>query len=383
MKSRRIVSTALMIFLVICIHSCRDKESDNARLVTIDVAALFDERVEAPLSAIGDLFKVVPLETNEESIISGNPSRVIFANGNYYVDSKKLIYRFSENGEFLNPIGKVGRGPGEYSSLGSYDVSDCGSFVAVLSSRRALLYNIEGDFIRSFPVDNKAREIAITSDAVVTHSDHDHEAAEHSFCIYTLEGTPLKCFPAFEKFIEPERMVQVLQNSAFFFKYANNLYVKEYVGDTIYMFSGIKLEPRLVLSTTTYRLTPEKRSVINGFTEVLSTSWMFETGNYLLARFSLHKTGLLILHNNLTSEIIALNPTGGISDNLVSNTNIFNFYQSEADSCVMFMISAPDYLSYPGREGMATGTNDSIPSRIDESSNPVIVKFRLKDKIVL
>ena len=139
MKSRRIVSTALMILLAICIYSCRDKESDNARLVTIDVAALFDERVEAPLSAIGDLFKVVPLETNEESIISGNPSRVIFANGNYYVDSKKLIYRFSENGEFLNTIGNVGRGPGEYSSLGSYDVSDCGSFVAVLSSRRALL----------------------------------------------------------------------------------------------------------------------------------------------------------------------------------------------------------------------------------------------------
>jgi len=372
-----------MILLVICIYSCRDKESDNARLVTIDVAALFEERVEAPLSAIGDLFKVVPLETNEKSIISGNPGRVIFANGNYYVDSKKLIYRFSENGEFLNTIGNVGRGPGEYSSLGSYDVSDCGSFVAVLSSRRALLYNIEGDFIRSFPVDNKAREIAVTSDAVVTHSDHDHEASEHSFCIYTLEGTPLKCFSAFEKFIEPERMVQVLQNSAFFFKYANNLYVKEYVGDTIYMFSGIKLEPRLVHSTTTYRLTPEKRSVINGFTEVLSTQWMFETGNYLLARFSLHKTGLLILHNNLTSGIIALNPTGGISDNLVSNTNINDFYQSEADSCVMFMISASDYLSYLGREGMATGTNDSLPGRIDESSNPVIVKFRLKDKIVL
>jgi hypothetical protein len=49
----------------------------------------------------------------------------------------------------------------------------------------------------------------------------------------------------------------------------------------------------------------------------------------------------------------------------------------------MFMISALDYLNYLGREGMATGTNDSIPSKIDESTNPVIVKFRLKDKIVL
>lgn len=383
MESRRIFLSGMIVLLLASVYSCHNKESVKGPVDTIDVAALFEERVEAPLSAIGDLFRLVPLETNEESIISGNPSRVIFANGNYYLDSQKKIYRFSEDGEFLNTIGNIGRGPGEYTYFGSYDVSDCGRFVAVLSSRRALLYNKEGDFIRSFPVDNKAQRIVVTSDVVVTHSDHDHEASEHSFCIYTLEGTPLKCFPTFQKFIEPERMVQVLQNSAFFFKYANNLYVKEYMGDTIYMFSGIKLEPRLVLSTTTYRLTPEKRSVINGFTEVLSTQWMFETGNYLLARFSLHKTGLLILHNNLTFETIALNPTGGISDNLVSNTNISNFYQSEADSCVMFMISVLDYLSYLGREGMSNGANGSLPIRIDESGNPVIVKFRLKNKIVL
>lgn len=89
---------------------------------------------------------------HHDSITIGGQNFIQQRDSSFYIGDLQgtgLIYRFNRQGHFLNSIGKIGRGPGEYLMMCDFYVSDTANQLYVLSNPFQLfLYDKQGHFIR-------------------------------------------------------------------------------------------------------------------------------------------------------------------------------------------------------------------------------------------
>ena len=97
-------------------------------------------------------FKIVPLETNRESLL-GSPKKMIFKNELVYIhDSTKgnnSILVFDLSGKHISSLNKIGKGPGEYMGISNFSVDEEGNIYVLDSSsgQKILKYTKEGEHI--------------------------------------------------------------------------------------------------------------------------------------------------------------------------------------------------------------------------------------------
>lgn len=86
-------------------------------------------------------YRFIPLETKEGSIINGI-SEVIKHDSLFLVKTKSNeLLVFDQKGLFVRKIGSQGRGPDEYLSFSTYDVSEDGSITAIGGNRTIYFYS--------------------------------------------------------------------------------------------------------------------------------------------------------------------------------------------------------------------------------------------------
>ena len=99
-----------------------------------------------PWEALVENIEIIPLETNQKSLIS-DIDHIIFDQDNIYIQSwHDKVLQFSKAGRYIRQIGEKGRGPGEYFSVIDFQISD--GFVLILDSKSILKYDNEGRFIK-------------------------------------------------------------------------------------------------------------------------------------------------------------------------------------------------------------------------------------------
>jgi hypothetical protein len=155
MKVNVISVIAFLVILVSCKH-----EQKEVTTKTIDSKSVIDSVFK--LSKLGCFSKFIPLETNENSLISGI-NKIYFVNNLIYIldrDGGKGVFIFDGNGKFVRKIGRIGGGPGEYVSIDDFTIDKNNSTIYLLTNREnILLYNIDGEYIRSFKIDFYASKI--------------------------------------------------------------------------------------------------------------------------------------------------------------------------------------------------------------------------------
>lgn len=103
----------------------------------IDISSLFLPSVE-----------FVSLETSKDVLIS-DIEKIIVEDGNIYISdrySQRLLV-FNSQGDFLRSIGKRGVGPEEYSALGDFVVSGDSVFIQDKFQDKMLIYNTDGKYL--------------------------------------------------------------------------------------------------------------------------------------------------------------------------------------------------------------------------------------------
>lgn len=89
----------------------------------------------------------------------------------YAQEEQSAIYIFDRNGKFLWKIDRQGGGPEEYKYISSYAVDTLRKEIFVQDANyqrgRTLVYDLEGNFKRTFP--NRAKEIAILNDSLLVN----------------------------------------------------------------------------------------------------------------------------------------------------------------------------------------------------------------------
>lgn len=150
---RILIKVVIVILGVLVSVSCKDRNNEKDIFPVVEVD-LFNPVEEVPVSSFIDTLISVRLEL-PKPLFFGVTADVLFADTNIYVhDSKQeIIFRFNSQGNFLNMIGKLGNGPGEFSSCSSCFLNGDTVFVSDLDTRRIFSYTQEGNFINviSFP----------------------------------------------------------------------------------------------------------------------------------------------------------------------------------------------------------------------------------------
>lgn len=145
----------LWIFFLIIFYSCHSSSQEHLKtasstLPTIDLSDEVTKKESLLLSDAVAKIDVVSLEVTDQSIL-GDINQAVVTTHNIWVSHSKeaFVYRFSREGKFLNKVGKVGQGPGEYSQLSQFFVDEIQKEVYAVSIVNGInIYDFEGNFKR-------------------------------------------------------------------------------------------------------------------------------------------------------------------------------------------------------------------------------------------
>jgi hypothetical protein len=145
--------TALLFALFIILPSCSNKPSTKdaagPKIITVDR--------NAESNQLSDLFgevQLIPLETTDNSLMADIRLAKVRNDTLFFFSRKEYsLFVFNAKGEFLNRIGKVGQGPGEYWLIHDFDFCPKRNSVEMLSPAGSIFsYRMNGDFIEKRPL---------------------------------------------------------------------------------------------------------------------------------------------------------------------------------------------------------------------------------------
>ena len=149
----------------------------------------------------------IQLDSVSDAII-GSVSRIIEYNDNYYIldsKSKRKVIVFDKNGNFLNCIGNIGSGEGEYNDVLDFTVNTSTGEVIVLSNAsQVYVYDKDGHFLkRKKLTDSLIWHLVYSGGQYIGSTDNcTYLEGDHAFLLYTFDrdfNETGKYFPVLQK----------------------------------------------------------------------------------------------------------------------------------------------------------------------------------------
>lgn len=199
-----------LFFLCACVLfqiSCTSETRNNTDAKQIIFS--FSDQLEKQ----SDYFKVVdviPLETNDSSLIGYMSDVICKPSGFYVLDNKssKQIIKFDKNGKFLYAVNKSGRGPGEYIKLREICVDTKDKFLYLYDStqKRIICYDSSnGKYIKYFKINFTPYSFSVLP-------DNNHFLF---YCSY-IENQKLKKEDTYPQFVVTDSIGQIKKTFAYF-----------------------------------------------------------------------------------------------------------------------------------------------------------------------
>jgi hypothetical protein len=258
----------ISISLLICLFAC-STEKPGGEYPVIDVIGSVGNYQRVYMSDYFSSIELIPLETNENCLldmgyfyrISLNDSIIIMRGNN-----RRLLYAFDRTtGKFRNQIGNRGQGPGEYNVPGDifFNKDKSTVFVTEIFGRNLFEYDFNGRFIRSFLQPTtyyagygenvKLNGYAHLGGNLFIGSEIYTGSNEYLYRLFDDNGTIVHGFPNHIFYNLP--MNNNLGSSAQEQRTMwidDQLYLKHFVNDTIYVFENRVPRPAYVFDFGRY-----------------------------------------------------------------------------------------------------------------------------------
>ena len=145
---------SILLLLIITLLGCSsNKKQESISKSGIPAINLSEDVSTVPsllLSESAEKLEIVSLEMTDQSML-GEIRRIQVTDHNIWIDHGRefYIYRFSRSGKFLNKIGSIGQGPGEYTTYSTFLVDEDKKEVYIIANTNGVLaYDFEGNFKR-------------------------------------------------------------------------------------------------------------------------------------------------------------------------------------------------------------------------------------------
>ena len=135
--------------------------------------------------------RIIPLETNQNSIIGGFSPKTIKNNSHFYVQSTNDVVIFNDKGEFTSRLSKVGSGPEEYPYLLDFDVVDSLGEIWISSNDGIMRYDRSSlEFKGKIDIPFAATKFKYINDSTIIAKTPE----DITYCIFDIEGKTRKSF---------------------------------------------------------------------------------------------------------------------------------------------------------------------------------------------
>ncbi|NLA25676.1 MAG: 6-bladed beta-propeller [Bacteroidales bacterium] len=357
---RQIKIFFLSIFTLLIIISCKknNKQLFNETII-IDIKS---ELVKNASEIFKDV-KFIQLKTDDNNFIGEITSLKTFENILVIFDEmQETLFLFDMNGNLLNTIKNIGRGPGEYLSISDHNIID--NHLYILTNRANIdKYTLQGEFVERIGTSNNfIDQFQIDNDKYVTLSKLDD--AEKRIFIFDNEMNFLdKQLPYKDKNVPlfnfwPELAMTKNKNKIYF-------YLPEYYG--IYNFSDNNIIPKYKYNFKGLSVNLEKLSSNDINSKTLPViRGTFINNNHLITQFTYEN--IIYQHiYSLVSQKAKLYNVFEINNDINSLPILWSVFYGSSEN---YLYSVIPYDLFEDIE------NDIIFT--EENDNPVIGVFTIK-----
>ncbi len=358
--------------LIIGFVSC-SKKSDKLPAIPFDDISAISLKYKIPLDSVVERTEIIRF-TTDTSLIIGNISEVVESENNLFVIADNKILEFTKSGEFIQQIGKQGKGPGEYLSPQTLDVDKVDQQIYVMDyfGRKMLRYNFDGSFYDKFdlPENFNINGFSLYQGKILYTSVANSVIPE--LYIYDQDNNGLT------QISSPERKMaagEALMSANFILGNPDHPLLFHYFNDTVFAIENNQLIPAYLLLFGNLKIKFEELNIENGKKANAPRAQVYNMamGNrftfiqYGVSRFN-GKTGQTFLTGLYKNDCSAYSP----NVTLVSNENPLYTIQSGKSffkgngNTLLIPVSALDVLkAAPGFD-------------ISENDNPILLKYYLR-----
>lgn len=146
----------VVIFLIIGFYACnRADEENNSKVINLKDAK--EVKGHHVLRDFIESIEIIPLETSDSIVVGYSKSLMMTKERIYVYDYKsKAVHIFSSNGDFINTLCRVGKGPNEYLSIKSFYV-DGNDNLSILCYRKILKFDKDLNLIAKVKIPDKGK----------------------------------------------------------------------------------------------------------------------------------------------------------------------------------------------------------------------------------
>ena len=262
--------TILLLLLTICLSGCFDKKTEkhaafNGEYPVIDIGSIAGKYQRAYCSDYFSSIELIPLETNDNCLIGIRKlENIVLVKDSFLfviseIHTGNVIYSwmprnlfvFDRSGNFLNQIGGIGQGPGEFTGIQYVYFNSEKPTIFVDAAQFIFEYDFTGNFINSFhkPYIDGFRSIQgyyptnYVKDNLFIGTIGYSNISSNNYFLFDRNGEIVKSFPDrfFLNFYDPnKRWVNTIRP----FRKDDNLYIKDKgINDTIYIIENFELLP--------------------------------------------------------------------------------------------------------------------------------------------
>lgn len=369
--------------LIICSCGNEYRKPDN-NIITYSLVDNVAFQKEIGLKEFVRDIEYTKLEFKPQCII-GNVNDLKASDDYFFISTfdnfKFKLYKFKQSGEFVQEIGKHGKGPGEYSDISDFELVEEMIFVLSNLSNQILIYNFDGTYNRSIRIENRNYNsfnylgngiLALQSGLYID----DVVLAE----LIDLHGNILNKFKS-KVFNSPDKKFDgKLYNIVY--KYNDEFFVKESKNDTVYKITTSKLVPHFV-----YEL-----GKFNQPTECPEQEWyryyviyrIIETKDYIFTFFTYDNSGCIAKHNKTNCKVVVSIPEDKLKYGIKNDfdyghdfaLNLWTAHIANQHEWLL-PLTANELAGFVNQRNLS-GNFKNLMSHFDPNDNPIIMKMILK-----
>lgn len=413
MKFYKIILTCTLatLALTFCTRTHPVKQEDNKLTVA------FDDNEYLKFSDYFENPEFILLETRENNLFR-EITEIQIKDSIFYIFScapDNMVSFYKHNGEFINNIHRVGRGPGEINYANSFDLND--NFITVLDrgNKKLVSYDLEGNYINETKLDDFYTKFSYINDRRIILFEYNPyndgkiypESVKSKISIYKYdENLNLKKIKFVKGVNEGKRIQRILTSYYFINK---DLYYWDVYNDSIMSLNLDNFESEVVhqLDFGQFTMPPKlvdsfkKVMPYKKFKKIIKEGYA-SIDNYIycnsglqlfsISRFSNYSIGIIKKNEEILrcySKLQMNNLNKDLSIDLSKRK--FSFIHVDNKNNVYFEWKTSDFIKTfkdlklkisPQEWKLLLNSNKSLMKLIESVSNydnPIILKVQLKD----